>query len=115
MEVSETIKELREKMGLTQKEFAERFGTAMTTVSGWETGNRTPRLEVLEKLAEFFGVTVNYLLGDENGMSELESGFPEGVRMLRRANNTMSDEQKQTLVGIMEHMIETSAKNKKGG
>lgn len=55
--------ELREEHHLTQAQLAERLGMATQTMSTWEQGLRTPPVEKLEMLADFYGVSTDYLLG----------------------------------------------------
>ena len=57
------IRELRKQINLTMKELGAVVGLAESTISQYETGKRQPDNEVLLKLGEFFGVTVDYLLG----------------------------------------------------
>ena len=57
------LKELRIKAHLGQAELAKLLGIAQTTYSGYERGYRKPTPEMLKKLADFFGVTVDELLG----------------------------------------------------
>ena len=57
------LKSLREKKQLSQKELASHIGVARATVASWETGRREPDYETAKILAEFFGVSVDYLLG----------------------------------------------------
>lgn len=57
------LKELRKKNHLTLKELGEQLGLANNTLSQYETGKREPKLETWQKLAEFFGVSVQYLQG----------------------------------------------------
>ncbi|ETA73340.1 helix-turn-helix domain-containing protein [Ligilactobacillus equi] len=62
------IKELRKERGITLKELSEAVGLAISTLSGYEKkenekGSRNPKIENWEKLADFFGVTVEYLQG----------------------------------------------------
>ena len=57
------MKELREKTGDSQYAFAEKFGVAQSTVGGWESGVREPNFMTAQKLADYFGVSVDYLLG----------------------------------------------------
>jgi transcriptional regulator with XRE-family HTH domain len=57
------LKELRKKKHLTLKELGEQLGLANNTLSQYETGKREPKLETWQKLAEFFGVSVQYLQG----------------------------------------------------
>ena len=64
------LRELRERAGFSsQQSFADAFGVAQSTVGGWESGKREPNYETTKRLATFFHVTIDYLLGivDENG------------------------------------------------
>jgi DNA-binding XRE family transcriptional regulator len=51
-----TIKEAREKAGLTQTEVAERLGVSQPAYKYWETGERNPKQETLERIAKAIGV-----------------------------------------------------------
>lgn len=58
------LKELREAAGYrSQQSFADAFGVAQSTVGGWEAGKREPNYETTMRLARFFGVSIDYLLG----------------------------------------------------
>ena len=57
------LKELREQTGYSQYSFASVFGVAQSTVGGWEAGKREPNIDTLCRLAEFFNVSLDYLLG----------------------------------------------------
>jgi GTP pyrophosphokinase len=50
------LREMREARGLSQKELAEQLGITQVAISGWERGAREPDLEMMVRLAEFFGV-----------------------------------------------------------
>lgn len=56
------IKGKREERGMTQVELAGMVNVAQNTVSQWETGERTPRIEKLMQLARIFDCTVDELL-----------------------------------------------------
>lgn len=61
------LKELREEKGMNQRQFAADFGVSPATVGMWESGAREPRtLEQLQRIADYFHVTVDYLLGNVN-------------------------------------------------
>ncbi len=60
------IKELRKTKGLTQIQFCQQMNIGQATLSGWECGKWEPDNKTLIKLADFFGVSVDYLLGREN-------------------------------------------------
>ena len=57
------IRELRKQRGMTMKELGKVIGAAESTVSHYETGRRQPDNKTLLILAEFFGVSVDYILG----------------------------------------------------
>lgn len=56
------LAELRKSNGLSQQQFAKIFGVAQNTVSNWENGNRLVDTENLQKIADYFGVTTDYIL-----------------------------------------------------
>ena len=57
------LKELRRSLGITQKELASSLGIAQPTLSGWETGRFQIDYDNLGKLADFFGTSIDYILG----------------------------------------------------
>ncbi|MDE6617809.1 MAG: helix-turn-helix domain-containing protein [Clostridiales bacterium] len=60
---SKIVKELREQHRLTQNDFATAIGTTQRKVSYWETSKIEPDLQSLWRIADYFDVTVDYLLG----------------------------------------------------
>ncbi len=65
MDIGRTIKELRQKRGITQEEFADALQVSVQTISRWENGVNAPDLSMLPKLATYFSVTTDYMLGLE--------------------------------------------------
>lgn len=57
------LKELRKQKQLSQTEFAKLFNVAQNTVSNWENGIRTIDTTTLNRLADFFNVSSDYILG----------------------------------------------------
>lgn len=64
------LRELRKKCGITMKELGKEMDVAESTISQYETGKREPSYEMLLKFGEFFGVSVDYILGNEVQGSE---------------------------------------------
>lgn len=62
----ERLKQLRIEANLTQKQMAETMNTSQPSYQNWEKGTRNPSKENLEKLANFFNVSTDYLLGKSN-------------------------------------------------
>lgn len=71
-ELSNRIKELRKKDKYTQKEFAELLGVGQTTIANYEKGLRVPDAEKLNKIADIFHVTLDYLLGRDENKQDLD-------------------------------------------
>jgi len=63
VKIGDTIRNLREQQGFDRHELAKRIGVSYHAVAKYETNDRTPPPEILSKLADFFGVTTDYLLG----------------------------------------------------
>jgi len=60
------LKELRQGLSLLQKQLASELGFSQACIAKWETGKREPSLDDLIKIAKYFGVTTDYLLGLED-------------------------------------------------
>ena len=61
--LGDTIKQLRNDANITQSVLAAHMNVSKSTIAMWETNNREPDIETLKKIAEFFGVSVDYLTG----------------------------------------------------
>lgn len=59
----ERLKELRRSRGLLQKELAGQLGVSRNTLASWEAGYRTPEMAAAQRLADYFQVSLDYLLG----------------------------------------------------
>lgn len=57
------FKEVRSAHNLTQREVAGVFHVSNGTIGNWESGNRIPDTDTLSRIADYFNVTVDYLLG----------------------------------------------------
>lgn len=64
MNTAERLKELRESKGLSQEQLAKIIGVDRTTIVKYETGASRPT-RYLKRIAHFFDVTTDYLLGNE--------------------------------------------------
>ena len=61
--LNENIKLLRQAKGLSQVELSKALGVTKQCVSNWENDNVAPSVEMLVKIADYFRVTTDYLLG----------------------------------------------------
>ena len=63
MEFKIRLKELRKERGVSQVEIAKMLNMSKMAVSHWEKGNSEPSIEQLKVLAQFFDVSIDYLVG----------------------------------------------------
>lgn len=59
----ENIKHLRLQNGMNQVDFAKKMNVTKQCISNWENDNVLPSVEMLIKMADFFGVSTDFLLG----------------------------------------------------
>ena len=80
--LNERVKELRTARNLTQVQLADVLGISKQSVSNWENDNICPSIETVWLIADYFGVSTDYLIGrgdkrylDIDGLSEKQIGL----------------------------------------
>ena len=69
---SQRIKQLRNKMQLTQKSFAAAVGTTPVTLSAYENNTKKPSLDIVKDIAEKFDVSIDWLCGLYKNNNKIE-------------------------------------------
>jgi hypothetical protein len=62
--IPETLKNVRTKKGMSQRELAEMLGVSQQTIGSWEVGRTSPDPTTIKRIADFFNVSTDYLLGN---------------------------------------------------
>lgn len=75
--VSDRIRLLRERRGLTQSELAKQLGITRSSVNAWEQGISVPSTQNIVELAAIFKISTDYLLGVESTASINVSGLTD--------------------------------------
>ena len=78
----ERLKQLRASKRVTQEALARTFSVAQSTVGMWESGKREPDFETLQSLADYFGVTTDYLLGKSDTPNPQQQKKPTPIEGL---------------------------------
>jgi len=65
MNIGEVIKELRIEKDLSQQKLAEAIGVSQKAIDYWERGINEPKASYITRLADFFEVSADFLLGRE--------------------------------------------------
>lgn len=66
----EIFERLLNERGITAYKVAQETGVTTATLSSWKKGRYTPKREKLQKIADYFGVTVDYLMNGEEKSEE---------------------------------------------
>lgn len=102
------IRELRKSRGMTMKQLGAVVELAESTISQYETGKRQPDNETLLRLGEFFGVPVDYILG--NDMPKSEEQMDSFTFAMHNASRDLSEQDKQLLVDMAERLRKMNKK-----
>ena len=68
----EIFEQLLQKYGVSAYKVAKETGVTQSTLSDWKRGRSTPKSENMKKLADYFGVSIDYLMTGKEGPSEKE-------------------------------------------
>jgi len=94
MTLGQRLKKLREERGLTAEELAHELQLLKTVVWGFEMDKKEPTASQLLKYAEFFGVSVDYLMGrNESVLSESTQSREILKRVLNIPGEAITDEE----------------------
>lgn len=82
---AEQLKTLRKINGITQKELAEKLKIKQNSYSDWENGKSEPNIEMLVRIADYFDVSLDYLMGGKmKNITEEFSLCLKKIRMKRK-------------------------------
>lgn len=109
MKLGDILAELREDRGLTQHELSKQLHISNSSISAYELGSRLPNIETLLGYAEFFDVTVDYLLGltpEPISPSVFKQAYNERESVGSIINKllTLDPDQRSALCTIIENM-----------
>lgn len=84
------MKELRQKKGISMEELANALGVSKSRINMWENNGSVPRSDVLIKIAEYYSVPTDYLLGNNNAS---ESPNDAKLNALQRNLGKLNEEE----------------------
>lgn len=96
----DVFKELRLEKGKSQDAMAKDLDVSPALISKWENNVSTPGPEMLEYIADYFNVSVDYLIG-RSKYRNLEAGNNELDNILFSKAKDLSDEDKKAVLGII--------------
>ena len=108
----------RERLGLMQKEMAQKLDIPPNTYNGYETGKRSPNLEVAKHISDTLDISVDYLLGrtNERNLKKEKTKLNPGIKTIAAHRiNPYEDISEEGINKINEYieMIRIMEQNKK--
>lgn len=114
MGILDRVKKLCTDKGISVGDLEKELELSNGSIYKWI--KTTPGADKVEKVADYFNVSVDYLLGrtdqkenmpeTENTTDQLEEEFPEGVQVLRRATKELTPEARKTMVRLMKAFLD---------
>ena len=112
MNFANTLKNLREANNVTQEQLAEHLKVTRPTIAGYETKSRQPDYERLQKIADFFHVSIDYLIRgmDDAKLTPMKENIVD--QEVKMAYKNLSLESKQDVLKYM-HLLKLRDNEKK--
>jgi transcriptional regulator with XRE-family HTH domain len=105
MNMGERLRELRLKRKISQEEVARHIGITRSAYSHYEINNRQPVYETLIKLAAYFDVSLDYIIGGTTSLPRGENTVTPDNRELLSLFQHMSQEQKKKSILLINELI----------
>lgn len=93
---------LRKERGLVQPDLAKLLGKSRSSIQGYETEGKEPPFETLCFLAEYFGVTTDYLLGRSDSRTNEDTVFANDTRHFSETYAALPNDLRQTVASAFD-------------
>ncbi len=96
--IGDVIKHLRTEHNITQQDLAQLVGVKTSTVGMYETGARQPSYEIIIKIADYFSVSTDYLLG------RIQAELSADEAVIAKEINMLTLEEKKVIRTLLNYM-----------
>ncbi len=105
MSLSNNLKLLRKKKGWSQTQLAEQIGSHLSHINRIETGKYNPSLDVIQKLANVFDVSIDYLVSDTD--EDFKEVRIEDKELMERVKliDSLDAEDRTALIRVIDSML----------
>ncbi len=101
------LKMIREEQGLSQSQLAKKLGVSQGTIGNWESGIREPNFDTISKIADYFDVSIDYLItGTQENSSPDQTEDKELSKidiMISAEAKGLSDKDKQEILTFIQY------------
>ena len=104
------IKEIRESKGISQRQVAIALGLSPVRYGRYENGQRKPEPEMLTSIAEYFGVSVDELIGRDDADTKKEPATAGGQDRSKAILDVLNPENHAKAVSYLEYLLTTQDK-----
>lgn len=101
------IKELRQEKGISQEELANAINVKNYTIGNWERNRAEPSIESIKQMADFFEVSVDYLIGRTNDLDIIQTNanLAQDEVQLLDLYRQMNFQDKNQLIGFAKALV----------
>lgn len=111
MTTAEKILSLIQERGIEQQKLAAHLGINKQTISDWKSGKTKSYTKYIDKIAEFFNVSTDYLLSNEAPQEPSDKTERE-VKLIARKTKDLPEEDREALLELLNSTVDTFLKAK---
>lgn len=99
------LKELRSNKGISQAKLAKDLGVSVGAVGNWESGIRLPDAKTIQRIADYFNTTIDYLLGrEEKKTAQSELPLSDELEAILSSCSNLSSEKLKTVLELCQFL-----------
>lgn len=110
--LAERLFRLRNERGLTQEAAAEAAGVSRVALTRYENGQRMPKMNIVDSLAEVYGVTVDYLMGRDEPAKDGAEAYPPHLQETYRVLSQLTPQELAEVVEVAKFKLYQRDQNK---
>jgi len=115
MEIGKRLIYLRKERQLSQEELARQLNLSRGAIAMWETDKRKPDLDMLIHLADFFNVSIDYIMCrvDEDTISNSPSTFAEHEQKLLDTFRQLNPDNQDIIIGEIKKLLKEQLRDER--
>ena len=103
---SQNLRKYMAESGKTQRDLAEIIGVNAPTFNEWVSGKKFPRIDKIQKLADYFGILKSDLIEDKTKKPATDDGLTDSQRKLIEFAKTVPEDKAAMILRVMQSIVE---------
>lgn len=104
-EIARRLRQLREERKWTVRELAKQVDLHPSTIANFENGRRLPSIKTLNRMADVFGVSVDFIVGEETGKAERDLAVLAETGPLYFKGERLTEEERKKVAEYVSFLI----------